>query len=402
MSIRDLIPIPKKNKMTKFTKFFSCLFLLSMFLTVNARPVSACSCIVNLSLVSQLASATAIFSGIATNIKALSTPNADDLYRNEVTMDVQQIWKGPNSQTLTLTTGGTTCDYGFEVGKAYLVFAIEFKGRLSTNICTLTQPLRSAEKTLDAFDRIYSWPFLKVQTPATITVNGYSHNIMNADLVNVRFVFAKEQESKAVREVERQRLTDAFQSAGAANTLLVSLPFNVDREGIYFAAKLESFSNGDPTEYLQLLDKIHKTLTTTPGGAFARVEVMFTLQDCTMMLVWAQRNALSNAGTTGELLATHLGSKIGKIVAITNLSNDTLLKEGAEICGDPQPRPWYRLPIKTDLETAMQISTEITLSVTFQVEEAVPGAQTLPAHPKQTQATPTLSTTSPLLTPTPP
>jgi len=77
----------------------------------------------------------AVFVGEVTEI--IQKP---DVFFVEVKIKIEQKWNNGIAETVTIFTGkgGGDCGYHFEVGKKYLVYALQGDKGLSTNICTKT------------------------------------------------------------------------------------------------------------------------------------------------------------------------------------------------------------------------------------------------------------------------
>src|SRR5918994_2072550 len=63
------------------------------------------------------------------------------------TIRVSEVWKGPEHQTMQIGTApndGVSCEFPFEEGKEYLVYAYEGKRGLKADGCTQTKPLSKA------------------------------------------------------------------------------------------------------------------------------------------------------------------------------------------------------------------------------------------------------------------
>ena len=67
----------------------------------------------------------------------------------KVSFRVSEVWKGPNRETLELTTQsqGTVCGYSFSAGRKYLVDAT---GKMSVDICSETKALSEASELVEA------------------------------------------------------------------------------------------------------------------------------------------------------------------------------------------------------------------------------------------------------------
>jgi hypothetical protein len=81
-----------------------------------------------------------------------------------VKFKVDKIWKGEESKEITMLTGtkdngdGTitpsTCDYWFEKGKQYLIYAYGPVAELKTHKCSRTMLLKDAETEMIGLDEI--------------------------------------------------------------------------------------------------------------------------------------------------------------------------------------------------------------------------------------------------------
>ncbi|MBL8795644.1 MAG: hypothetical protein JNM56_17195 [Planctomycetia bacterium] len=69
-----------------------------------------------------------------------------------VSLEVQKVWKGVEEKKLVVSTSksGASCGYGFQEGKAYLIYAYqEAKApMLRVSLCSRTTPLDKAETDL--------------------------------------------------------------------------------------------------------------------------------------------------------------------------------------------------------------------------------------------------------------
>ena len=89
-------------------------------------------------------SAAAVFSG-----------EVIELEQNKVKFKVEKIWKGDSVDEITMViqlgkyngkSVSTSCDYYFEMGKKYLIYAYQDNGELSTYACSRTTPLSQVER----------------------------------------------------------------------------------------------------------------------------------------------------------------------------------------------------------------------------------------------------------------
>jgi hypothetical protein len=85
---------------------------------------------------------------------AIFTGEVIELETNKVKFKVEKIWKGKSVDEITMVIllkqdNGrfvpTSCDYYYELGKKYLVYAYDTKGELTTYSCTRTISFKHAE-----------------------------------------------------------------------------------------------------------------------------------------------------------------------------------------------------------------------------------------------------------------
>ena len=91
-----------------------------------------------------LADSEAVFSGEVVEIEK-------DLQTSKVTLRASEVWKGPQRETLEVSTprDGATCGYPFKEGQEYLVYAYTGKQGLEVDLCNGTQRLTEAEADLE-------------------------------------------------------------------------------------------------------------------------------------------------------------------------------------------------------------------------------------------------------------
>jgi hypothetical protein len=107
----------------------------------------ACSC----GLVSTqrlLSSSEAVFSGEVVDLKRDQKGPFGGV--DKVSFRVSEVWKGPNRETLELTTQSqeSACGYPFKEGQEYLVYAYGKGESFETGICNGTHPLSKADEDL--------------------------------------------------------------------------------------------------------------------------------------------------------------------------------------------------------------------------------------------------------------
>jgi hypothetical protein len=102
----------------------------------------------------ELDRATSVFAGEVVNIKGSwvpEEPGAKVYFRDDaVSFRVSEVWKGPERETLEVTTpseGGPACGYSFKEGREYLVYAEGKKMNVSS--CGRTTLLSKASADLE-------------------------------------------------------------------------------------------------------------------------------------------------------------------------------------------------------------------------------------------------------------
>lgn len=93
-----------------------------------------------------------VFSG---EVVAVTEPGADvDPPDRELVaeIDVDRVYAGEVQERVEVRTAGdqAMCGYGFETGRAELIYAVEDDGTLTTGLCSRTAPLERAEEDLAA------------------------------------------------------------------------------------------------------------------------------------------------------------------------------------------------------------------------------------------------------------
>ena len=97
--------------------------------------------------------ADAVFSGQVTNIVV-----DESGYYHEVTFQIIDVWKGEDSEEITVLTEtySDACGYNFQINNEYLVYAYTYAGGNYTNICTRTNLLEYASEDLDYLNSLNS------------------------------------------------------------------------------------------------------------------------------------------------------------------------------------------------------------------------------------------------------
>ena len=141
-------------------KLAICFALL--LLSLSANEALGCICVLEPNLTPEkdtanrlvaFEKATAIFTGEVVSLDLLT-----------VKFKVDKIWKGEEAKEVTMLTGtrdngdgtftSSSCDYHFEKGAKYLIYAYGPVGKLQTHFCSRTMLLESAEKEMRGLDQI--------------------------------------------------------------------------------------------------------------------------------------------------------------------------------------------------------------------------------------------------------
>jgi hypothetical protein len=112
---------------------------------VSAEAALACTCAPPPGPQESLTSSDAVFTGTVVSV----TPSGGS---NQVVFQVESVYKNAKCGQVTIVTAldEAACGYTFQVGTSYLVYASRQQGKLSTGICSRTQPTSSASGDLTA------------------------------------------------------------------------------------------------------------------------------------------------------------------------------------------------------------------------------------------------------------
>jgi hypothetical protein len=133
--------------------------VLSLFPTLFAQPVHACSCAATPPPLRALIEAKAVFVG---EVLSKETFEVTDKFGTQpvvrVKFAVSRVWKGVEGAEAIIHTSAyePACGYRFEKGKKYLVYAYSDRwglGVLETGICNRTKELRDAATDLRAISK---------------------------------------------------------------------------------------------------------------------------------------------------------------------------------------------------------------------------------------------------------
>jgi hypothetical protein len=149
-------------------------------LTSLGQQALGCTCLPPGSPSEELERSTAVFSGRVVGIEVPSGRTMSSADPVEVTFKVYAVWKGPKSDTVTVTTArsSVSCGYEFETGRAYVVYARGEADDLQVSLCSRTKPLTRAGDDLAALGRgdgAGIWAMLQA----------YKYRVMTAVLVVV-------------------------------------------------------------------------------------------------------------------------------------------------------------------------------------------------------------------------
>jgi len=92
-----------------------------------------------------------VFSGQVTNIVV-----DESGYYHEVTFQIIDVWKGEDSEEITVLTEtySDACGYNFQIYNEYLIYGYNFGDAIYTNICTRTNLLEYASEDLDYLNQL--------------------------------------------------------------------------------------------------------------------------------------------------------------------------------------------------------------------------------------------------------
>ena len=131
-------------------------FIVAAFVLLSAEQASACVCVllenptseeVKARFTHELKEASVVFSGEVTHLDKF-----------KVKFKVEKVWKGDTAEEITMLTGtkdnddGTitisSCDYRFELGEKYVVYARGSGEKLRTYQCTGTGRMKDSEQRI--------------------------------------------------------------------------------------------------------------------------------------------------------------------------------------------------------------------------------------------------------------
>jgi hypothetical protein len=127
-----------KTKLARLASSGTALVVAAL-MVIGPRGAEACSCLVQTSE-QAFAGSTAVFLGTAREIVQSPIPFSFGSLL-EVAFDVSRVWKGDVTRTQVVVTpfGGTVCGFGFQTGRAYLVYATRNNYGLWASLCSQTR-----------------------------------------------------------------------------------------------------------------------------------------------------------------------------------------------------------------------------------------------------------------------
>jgi hypothetical protein len=125
----------------KFIALILFVILSATVITAYPSVSHACKCEEPPSVEQELERSKAVFSGKIIDIK-------DEKNNRKILFDVEETWKGVTETQIILLDEISSCSLDFFKGASYLVYAYDFQGDLTTNICDRTKDLSSAQEDL--------------------------------------------------------------------------------------------------------------------------------------------------------------------------------------------------------------------------------------------------------------
>ncbi|MBT2659995.1 hypothetical protein [Bacillus sp. ISL-45] len=130
----------------KLVSFSIAVILLAAALTTLPTASHACKCVEEKSVEKEMESSKAVFIG-----KILYIKNKNN--NRKILFEVKETWKGVSQTEIILKDEWDSCSIDFFDGESYLVYAYDFQGELTTNICDRTKELSSAGEDLAALGK---------------------------------------------------------------------------------------------------------------------------------------------------------------------------------------------------------------------------------------------------------
>jgi hypothetical protein len=141
------------------TRLVSMALLVVGLVALLPDCASACTCAVPPGSQQEraeraLADAAAVFSGEVLDVEEEPPTRMFGirLLSSRVTLRVSEVWKGPQRETIEVSTprDGASCGYPFKEGKEYLVYVYGKEEPFKVDLCSETKPLSEARADLEA------------------------------------------------------------------------------------------------------------------------------------------------------------------------------------------------------------------------------------------------------------
>ncbi len=151
---------------------------IAAFLLFSQTDALACGCAGRVEDISKAVNqdfsrAAVVFSGKVISAKFLPIIKKDTSGNNikaenlVIKFAVDSWWKGKSKNEITLNTTqfrypdlsygiGSGCEYAFEIGKRYLVYAVNSKGQLTADECSGTTTIERAKKDIQELQKLKS------------------------------------------------------------------------------------------------------------------------------------------------------------------------------------------------------------------------------------------------------
>ncbi len=133
------------------------VLIAASLLVLTSNAASACVCLTTTPK-KNFRNSRAVFEGKVIDIMAKtdrSRDTSDSLVAFKVTFEVSKVWKGKvDKQQVVLTSGSFPgCEYSFEKGKEYLVYASAEELTIQTGLCNTIQLLADAQTDLAVLEQ---------------------------------------------------------------------------------------------------------------------------------------------------------------------------------------------------------------------------------------------------------
>lgn len=125
----------------------STILLVSILLVMGARESQSCSCETPLPPLDAMNQSDGTFLGAVTSIETIGSDT-------RVRVRLSKTYKGPASESMIIRASSPSlCDFQFETGKAYLIFASRQEGEWTVSLCSRTQALPQAQADITVLDQ---------------------------------------------------------------------------------------------------------------------------------------------------------------------------------------------------------------------------------------------------------